>query len=171
MMNYFYTIEFQNKLVQVERANVNQELYVKAPATRDVPHGDFKTQAVRDYFMGVKSGQTGRVVGVTENLYGIFVQVQVDDGKGGVRVAEVKPQDLTIIPKSEYEQRTTYELPPLESAWVHEASGSIYIVYDHTNVDSTKEKYPTRISYISTATGKKHSGDLSDWYSRMRRVR
>ena len=55
-------------------------------------------------------------------------------------------------------------IPEINSLWLH-TNGSIYEVYDITNVTSNRpDEYPTRVSYINVETGEKYSKDLLDWY-------
>lgn len=56
--------------------------------------------------------------------------------------------------------------PAIGSRWQHK-NGNIYIVYDYTNIDSTRADYPERISYRNEVTNTPYSRDLADWHRSM----
>lgn len=75
----------------------DEEIYVRAP--KRVEHGDWKTQAVRKEFMGLRQGECGIINAVFENFEGRFVTVQREDGKE----VDCRPSELEVIDKAVYE--------------------------------------------------------------------
>lgn len=55
-------------------------------------------------------------------------------------------------------------LPKLYSLWKHNESGEVYQVYDFTNLQSTRSKYPIRISYRRMSDQSTWSRPLTAWY-------
>lgn len=69
---------------------------VKATAVRRASHGDWKTQSVRNEFMGMEEGETGELIDVFDNFDGRWCRVRMGDGK----TADIKPSDLKILPRT-----------------------------------------------------------------------
>lgn len=79
-------VKFANGLFLVDKDSPNMTV----TAIEYAPHGDWKTQSVRDYFMGLNKDETGELVGLMENFYGLFCRVKRSDGK----IADLDPSDL-----------------------------------------------------------------------------
>lgn len=57
-----------------------------------------------------------------------------------------------------------YKIPEIGSMWCNKESQYLYRVYDYTNLETTRNDYPIRISYIRLSDGTKWSRSLSDWH-------
>jgi hypothetical protein len=55
------------------------------------------------------------------------------------------------------------------SRWLHK-NGEIYLIYDHTNINTTREDYPVRISYKNEMTGETYSREASKWLDSFTRL-
>ena len=55
-------------------------------------------------------------------------------------------------------------LPEINSLWTHRESSEVYQVYDLTNLNSTREKHPIRVSYRRISDGSTWSRPLARWY-------
>jgi hypothetical protein len=66
---------------------------IKVKAIVYAPHGDWKTQSVRDDFMGMRKDETGDLIGIIENFYGMFCRVKREDGY----ITTIDPRDLEVI--------------------------------------------------------------------------
>lgn len=57
-------------------------------------HGDWKTQLVREKFMGMHQDEVGELVDVFDNCYGRWCRVRLEDG----HTADVEPKSLALLP-------------------------------------------------------------------------
>lgn len=62
-------------------------------ATQDTPHGDWKTQAVREEYMGLRKDETCELVNFWSNFYGRWARVKRADGK----MCDVNPEHLVRV--------------------------------------------------------------------------
>jgi len=55
------------------------------------------------------------------------------------------------------------------SRWLHK-NGEMYLIYDHTNIHTTREDYPVRVSYKNERTGETYSREASKWLDSFTRL-
>lgn len=63
-------------------------------AVKRAAHGDWKTQLVREHFMGLDAGEEAELVEVFDNLYGRWMRVRRADGQ----TADVESHLLEVLP-------------------------------------------------------------------------
>jgi hypothetical protein len=87
----FTAVQFSNGLFAVNREQPD----MKVTAVCRASHGDWKTQSVHDYFMGMEDGESGELLKVFKNFEGHWCRVKIDD-----RTADISPSDLSATPNS-----------------------------------------------------------------------
>jgi hypothetical protein len=76
-MKQIVDLKFNNGLFAIDTHN----LPVKVRAIEKAEHGDWKTQLVRNEFMGLKKDEEGELIKVWDNFYGRWCRVRRKDGK------------------------------------------------------------------------------------------
>jgi len=86
--NKIYSLQFYNGLMVVDI----EKLPLKVISVNDAPHGDFKTQSIRDEFMGLKENEKANLIEIWTNFYGVWCRVKKENGE----IADIEPKNLVL---------------------------------------------------------------------------
>lgn len=88
---------FSHHAVAYDSSENRTSIYLgwQVEAVKKVSHGDWKTQSVRDYFMGMQKGESGILEKIFSNFHGTWATVRVADRE--IKTCDVDPRCLIVV--------------------------------------------------------------------------
>jgi hypothetical protein len=150
----------------------SKPLFVRAVTRTE--HGDWKTQLVRDNFMGLNAGEIGEVVEVFSNFEGKWVRVRKDDGK----TADVRSESLEVVDAetvNNERSKKEAEMHHLAASATHRAkhlkTGSIYFVIVDGIANATNAvEGQSMVLYTNEARDKIYVREANEFNTKFQRI-